>query len=354
MTTHRRFASGLLRRAVASVLAQDYTDFEFVICDDASTDGSADYLAGVAARDPRVKLIRNPRNVNSVAISLGRCMQAADPARRWVSWMFDDCILRPGALSRLARAVAAGGEVKMVFGVTEVLAPDGAPPLRVGAAPPEEIRRGVANSSILVPNGGILIDRAVFERVGWYDPSIVLRRSCDWDLFRRIIGAGVPFATLPDVLMEEHGALQSDSLRNAFTTSFDLMQRYCAARDAAGLSLDLANCLAMPVDWIPPGFWTSDEVALMQYMFVEYFLSVGDVPRAFHWARRLEEALPRPSLMRENLLRCATVRDPAAGEEESGPDPMAAGAYAALVFSAYGQHLVERQAAVAPAQGLAA
>lgn len=350
MTTHRRFASGLLRRAVASVLAQDHTDFEFVICDDASTDGTADYLAGVAARDPRVRVIRNPRNVNSVAISLGRCMQAADPARRWVSWMFDDCILRPGALSRLARAVSGARAPGMVFGVTEVLQPGGAPPLRVGDASPAAIRRGVANSSILVPNGGILVDRAVFDRVGWYDPSIVLRRSCDWDLFRRIIEAGVPFATLPEVLMEEHGALQSDSLRNAFTTSLDLMRRYCAARDAAGVRLDLANCLAMPVDWIPPGFWTSDEIALMQYMFVEYFLSVGDVARAFRWARRLEERLPRPSLMRENLLRRAVPRGPAAAEEGGGFDPMAAGAYAALVFGAYGQHLAERQAA----QGLAA
>lgn len=348
MTTHRRFASGLLTRAVASVLAQDHTDFELVICDDASADGSAGYLAAVAARDPRVKLIRNPRNVNSVAISLGRCLQASDPARRWVSWMFDDCVMRPGALSRLARAVASGG-FGMVFGVTEVLQPGGLPPLRVGDAPPPAIRRGIAASSVLVPNGGILVDRAVFDRVGWYDPSIVLRRSCDWDLFRRIIEAEVPFATLPEVLLEEHGALQSDSLRNVFTTRFDLMRRYCAARDAAGVSLDLANCLTMPVDWIPPGSWTSDETALMQYMFVEYFLSIGEVPRAFHWARRLERWLPRPSLMRENLLRRAAPRGPGAAEEE-GFDAMAAGAYAALVFGAYGQHLAERESA----QGLAA
>ena len=31
MTTHRRLASGLLQRAVESVLSQDFTDFEFVI-----------------------------------------------------------------------------------------------------------------------------------------------------------------------------------------------------------------------------------------------------------------------------------------------------------------------------------
>jgi hypothetical protein len=31
MTTHRRLDSGLVQRAVESVLSQDFTDFEFVI-----------------------------------------------------------------------------------------------------------------------------------------------------------------------------------------------------------------------------------------------------------------------------------------------------------------------------------
>ena len=53
MTTHRRLASGLLQRAVESVLSQDFTDFEFVVCDDASVDGTAAYLHRVAAADRR-------------------------------------------------------------------------------------------------------------------------------------------------------------------------------------------------------------------------------------------------------------------------------------------------------------
>ena len=79
MTTHRRLASGLLQRAVESVLSQDFTDFEFVVCDDASVDGTAAYLHRVAAADRRVRVFHNETNVNSVAISLGRCLQQSDP-----------------------------------------------------------------------------------------------------------------------------------------------------------------------------------------------------------------------------------------------------------------------------------
>jgi glycosyltransferase involved in cell wall biosynthesis len=89
MTTHRRLASGLLQRAVESVLLQDLIDFEFVVCDP-SVDGTAAYLHRAAVANRRVRVFHNEINVNSVAISLGRCLQQSDPTRSWISWMLDN------------------------------------------------------------------------------------------------------------------------------------------------------------------------------------------------------------------------------------------------------------------------
>jgi len=50
-----------LRPAIDSVLAQTWTDFEFIIIDDASTDDSAAQV--VAANDPRIRLVRLPENI---------------------------------------------------------------------------------------------------------------------------------------------------------------------------------------------------------------------------------------------------------------------------------------------------
>jgi glycosyltransferase involved in cell wall biosynthesis len=326
MTTYSRFQNGLLPRAVESVLSQDYDDFEFVICDDCSVDGTSEYLRGLIERDHRVRVFRNERNVNSVAISLGWCFANSDPGRRYVSWMFDDCVLLPGSLKLLANR-ARQTLPDVLFGVTDVKLP-GNGVLKVGAGSADELREGVKTSPLLIPNGGILVDRRVFSRVGWYDPSIILRRSCDWDLFRRILTEDVVLDVIPEVLVVEEGSLQTDSLRNSFTTTFEIMQRYVAARDATGLHLDLQSCLTIPIDWIPPAKWSPGELAMIQYMFIEYFLSIGEVARALPWAKRLETSLPSPALTIRNLRRAS----------ETGRDTtrlLAAGAYAAAVAATY-------------------
>jgi glycosyltransferase involved in cell wall biosynthesis len=333
MTTYARHESGLLRAAVESVLSQDHDDFEFIICDDASNDGSAGYLESIANSDLRVRVLRNERNVNSVAISLGRCLLASDPARQFVSWMFDDCVLRPGALKKLARRVGES-PTEVLFGVTDVHL-RGGNVLKVGEKTPSDIRRKIKNSSVLVPNAGILVHRHVFDEVGWYDPSIVLRRSCDWDLFRRMLSAGISFDTIPDVLVEEHGEMQTDSLRNSFTVTFDIMRRFATARDAAGLRLNVENCLSMPIDWIPPGDWTQDELALIQFMFLEYFVSIADIPRAIRWAKRLASRLGKPSLSLSNL---SIVSESNNGNQSL----LAAGAYCGVLLGLYKHTLAER------------
>jgi glycosyltransferase involved in cell wall biosynthesis len=54
-----------LKPAVESVLTQTLTNFEFIIVDDGSNDGSEDYLGSL--NDPRIVLVRNPRNRGQTA-----------------------------------------------------------------------------------------------------------------------------------------------------------------------------------------------------------------------------------------------------------------------------------------------
>jgi glycosyltransferase involved in cell wall biosynthesis len=51
-----------LRRALDSVLAQDFVNFEVICVDDGSTDGSLEILKKYAARDPRVIILENVVN----------------------------------------------------------------------------------------------------------------------------------------------------------------------------------------------------------------------------------------------------------------------------------------------------
>lgn len=53
--------------AIASARAQTYTNWELIIVDDGSTDGTATIAARAAASDPRVRLIRQPNGGEAVA-----------------------------------------------------------------------------------------------------------------------------------------------------------------------------------------------------------------------------------------------------------------------------------------------
>jgi len=50
-------------QAIESVLTQTFTDFELLISDDASSDGTAEICAEFAARDRRIRLVRQSRNL---------------------------------------------------------------------------------------------------------------------------------------------------------------------------------------------------------------------------------------------------------------------------------------------------
>ncbi len=55
--------SRFLRQAIESILNQSFTDFEFIIIDDASTDSSLEIISGLVIKDERIKVLKNPQNI---------------------------------------------------------------------------------------------------------------------------------------------------------------------------------------------------------------------------------------------------------------------------------------------------
>ena len=64
------------RKSMESILNQTFTDFEYIICDDGSSDRTWELLCEFAARDSRIKLIRNEHNCG-LAASLNKCIEVS-------------------------------------------------------------------------------------------------------------------------------------------------------------------------------------------------------------------------------------------------------------------------------------
>jgi glycosyltransferase involved in cell wall biosynthesis len=100
ITTYNR--ARILRRCLDSCLAQTGADFEVVVVDDGSSDGTAAALA--QHPDPRVRLVAHERNRG---INPARFSGAANARGEWVVVLDSDDELLPQALRRLHEIIAA-------------------------------------------------------------------------------------------------------------------------------------------------------------------------------------------------------------------------------------------------------
>ena len=63
----------LLNSSIKSILNQTYKNFEFIICDDGSTDRTLEYIYKIKKKNRRIKVIRNSRNYG-LSYSLNKCI----------------------------------------------------------------------------------------------------------------------------------------------------------------------------------------------------------------------------------------------------------------------------------------
>jgi glycosyltransferase involved in cell wall biosynthesis len=105
-----------VRRCIESVLAQDFTDLELVICDNASDDETVDILEEYGREDRRVTVAVNQVNIGSHE-NMNRVLQLS--RGRLFRWISADDWLEPNALSAAAQVLEGHpGAVGVTSGFT--------------------------------------------------------------------------------------------------------------------------------------------------------------------------------------------------------------------------------------------
>jgi GT2 family glycosyltransferase len=176
-----------LAEAIESILAQTFRDFEFIIVDYGSTDGSKSIISSAAARDDRIKLHEIPHGSLPEARNAG-CFLAQG---KYIALIDADNISLPDRLKcgvefmdKHAEAGVVGGGMQAID-ATGASLPNSALPY--GAAPRplqnRELQSALLNYCAIWQNSA-LIRREAFNLVGGY--RTIFLQAEDYDLWLRI------------------------------------------------------------------------------------------------------------------------------------------------------------------------
>jgi glycosyltransferase involved in cell wall biosynthesis len=111
-----------LRQAIDSVLGQTYGDFELLISDNASTDGTEGICRAAAQRDARVRYDRRPVNVGAAPNYNGLVAVARGEFFKWAA---HDDVLAPTFLERCVGLLDADPAAVLAFPKTRNIDADG-------------------------------------------------------------------------------------------------------------------------------------------------------------------------------------------------------------------------------------
>lgn len=100
-----------VREAVDSILTQTYANFELIIVDDCSTDGTYEILKEAAASDQRIVLVRNETN-SKICLTLNRAWNHA--RGEYIVRMDGDDLSRPERLERLKGYLDEHSDIDLV------------------------------------------------------------------------------------------------------------------------------------------------------------------------------------------------------------------------------------------------
>jgi len=161
--------------AVESVLAQTYDDFELIIVNDGSTDGTREYLDSL--KDPRVRVIHQENKRLPEALNTGFRTARGE----LLTWVSSDNYCAPIFLEAFVAALDAHPDAGFAYSSYAVIDEDG----HITRIRQDQ---NISYHLLLAGNPGIasfMYRRVCQQKVGLYDPA--LECAEDWDMWLRIL-----------------------------------------------------------------------------------------------------------------------------------------------------------------------
>lgn len=171
--------------AIASICGQTFEDWEFIICDDCSTDDTSRRLKQWSEKDIRIKVLYNSENQKLVK-TLNYCLSAA--TGEYIARMDDDDFSYPERLKKQVNFLDKNKDFSFVSSIVDCY--DGSQMVknrfyRVAEPQAKDFFQG---TQFVHP--ATMFRKSCLEEVGGYRVAPETLRTEDYDLFMRLYAAG--------------------------------------------------------------------------------------------------------------------------------------------------------------------
>lgn len=186
-----------LKEAIDSILAQTYENWELVICNDCSTDGTFKICKEYAAKYPgKFVLVENDTN-RKLAYSLNHCLSVA--SGRFVARMDGDDRSHPQRFEKQVQYLVEHPEVDLVGCAMQRFSDEGLADIYHFAQYPDKysMRKGPPFG-----HGMLMTYKRVYDELDGYVVLPRTERGQDYDLFFRFFHKGFKGVNLPEALYD--------------------------------------------------------------------------------------------------------------------------------------------------------
>ena len=197
----------LLRAAVSSVLAQSFTDLELLVVDDGSSDGTAEYLAGID--DSRVRRIALPHTGNVARVRNAGAAQAAGSV---LAFLDSDDLWLPRKLEVQLAVTGGRSSVWSYTHYSHIDADGTGVPARAGSGrtPSGRIARALLQTDAAVSIVTVALPKVLFNAVGGFNEAGIRE---DFEFLVRLACAADAVAIDDElVLVRDHAARSTRAL----------------------------------------------------------------------------------------------------------------------------------------------
>lgn len=193
-----------LGKAVQSILDQTFTDFELIIINDGSVDGTLSVAKSFT--DPRIRVIDNGKNVG---VSAARNVGIENSNGEFIAVQDGDDYSHPTRLQMQIDFMQANLNIALVGSGGDFINSDG-DLIRQVQMPISPTYESLKNRNEII-SASVMIRKSILDDVGFYNPHF--KAAEDYELWLRI-SKKYPIANLPDIhyqiLVHSQSATGSD------------------------------------------------------------------------------------------------------------------------------------------------